>query len=684
MKCPNCNTQLKDDARFCTSCGMKLNEASEAAAESSGTKQDVKSDTNESQELVNDNSGSDQLTDEAEPNQQTEPPKETGTAPEAEASENAEAGSETKASNAEAASETEPSQDQANAQEGLQPMEQGFSQGFQSGADMQPGFTMAEKQPGDAPAKKKGLGLKIGIGAAVAGIVAIAAFGATFIGRKDPKTVVIDAFKSVYTSEKESPIEEIFGFNQLAQTMKKENYEAGFSIMLENIDDNYLGEFSGSGIEISSKNDIKSKKSSASMKVIYNDMDLVGMDIYMDTSDIMLAIPDFSEKVFTFNYADDLQGQIEDSPYLGKALLESGMDASVFTDYMDYVNSFYGDNDGNRPFDFAALWERYKTGSKAIDDLKAAMTVEKADKGNYEVDGKSVKCQGYDVTIPKDAVVDFLDTSSQFFLDDETLKKDILEYMTQVLTMSEKAYGMDFMDQSPEDLLDEQWDDMESGLDEFLNALDECLGDIEMRIYVDKKGRLISIDASTNVINDDDEEAQISLKAEFNGGTYLTQNMDFTFTVVDPDDDESILTLKREGTYDDKELTCNLTIGMEDYWTDISFDYAGTYTLASGDYEIHITGSDEGSEVFEVVATGVVEDLVKGKSFRAVADSISIVVDGREAVELSGHYLLKAMEGEVTAPEGEQMDILAATEADWQLVIMEIYTNFSSLLYQLQ
>ena len=50
------------------------------------------------------------------------------------------------------------------------------------------------------------------------------------------------------------------------------------------------------------------------------------------------------------------------------------------------------------------------------------MTVEKAEKGTYTVDGKNETCKGYTVNISKNSMVDFLRTSADFFLQDEELK----------------------------------------------------------------------------------------------------------------------------------------------------------------------------------------------------------------------------------------------------------------------
>lgn len=88
-------------------------------------------------------------------------------------------------------------------------------------------------------------------------------------------------------------------------------------------------------------------------------------------------------------------------------------------------------------FDVKALWDRYKEGCEAQDNFKAAMTVEKAEKGTYTVDGKNETCKGYTVNISKDSMVDFLRTSADFFLQDEELKSAFLKQLETTVKLSQ-------------------------------------------------------------------------------------------------------------------------------------------------------------------------------------------------------------------------------------------------------
>ena len=66
-------------------------------------------------------------------------------------------------------------------------------------------------------------------------------------------------------------------------------------------------------------------------------------------------------------------------------------------------------------------------------EFQAALTVEKAAKGTYTIDGAQVSCKGYNVTVSKDSMIEFLRQSSDFFLQDETLKADFMRQLETTL-----------------------------------------------------------------------------------------------------------------------------------------------------------------------------------------------------------------------------------------------------------
>ncbi|MFR5601648.1 MAG: zinc ribbon domain-containing protein [Lachnospiraceae bacterium] len=290
----------------------------------------------------------------------------------------------------------------------------------------------AEQLP-EVPEKKSKTGLIIGAVAAVI-LAAIGIFMAIG-GGGDPKETVINAFKSVYSAETVYPIEELFGFEEMAKASVEGKYESGMSFILSGLDPAMDADMLlGGGITIDAQSDTPNKKSAATVGIEYNDMSLVSMDLYVDDTNMMVKIPEMSDTVFTLNYKDDLAGQIANSPYIGQMLAEEdrAMAEQYFATLSEAIEQ--SSNAGSAyPFDFEALWNRYKEGTQAIETLKTAMTVEKGSKKTCVVDLQETDCAGYQVTIPAGEVVKFIETTADFFLNDETFKTEFLTYMEQTM-----------------------------------------------------------------------------------------------------------------------------------------------------------------------------------------------------------------------------------------------------------
>ena len=173
--------------------------------------------------------------------------------------------------------------------------------------------------------------------------------------------------------------------------------------------------------------------------------------------------------------------------------------AVYFTELMDEAEK--AQTEGRQPFDVEALINRYKEGCKAQENFKAALTVEKAAKGTYTIDGAQVSCKGYNVTVSKDSMIEFLRQSSDFFLQDETLKADFMRQLETTVKMSELMGGTmsGTGTMSAEEMQQQSYEEAKKLVDQMIEYLDKALTDVNMTVYVDKKGRLAAVEGSTNL-----------------------------------------------------------------------------------------------------------------------------------------------------------------------------------------
>lgn len=552
--------------------------------------------------------------------------------------------------------------------------------------------TAPAAEPAQAPAQKKSNKVVIGAVAAVA-VVAAGAFGIVKMNEKDPKQVVIDAFESVYKEDQVYPIDELLGVSEFAKTAGTVNSQVSMTLKMDSCSEESVNAYAGSGMRIAGKSDITNKKSSAELGVIYNGMDLVTMDMYYGEEMLKMAVPELSGRVFTLDLSDGLAERISDSPIIGPMLEQNNVDvegmAAYFSELMEEAEK--NQAEGTSSYDLEGLWNRYKEGCKAQDNFKAALTVAKAGKANYTVDGQEESCKGYTVNISKASMMDFLRTSSDFFLQDEELKNQYLKQLEMTVKMSEMmgaTYGGAML--SAEELQQQSYEQLQSSVNEMLDILDASLDDVNMTVYVDKKGRLAAVDGTTKIHHQENAADMVNVEfdLQLTGGAYLTQNAVGNVTVSDPEDVASYISLgfAKQGTYDGKALTADWSVEGTSMPENekASLMYSGSYNSDGGDYHVSLEVGNGDSQIAFISATGAIDTLEKGTSLHANLDELNVsIMDGSSWMILSGDYEYKPLEGEVTAPEGEELDAFAATQEDWQAVMMEMIFGAMSLMEQM-
>lgn len=551
----------------------------------------------------------------------------------------------------------------------------------------------------EQPKKKSGAKLAV-IAVAAAAVIGIGALAVTKLMEKDPKEVVITAFENIYTEDQVNPLEELFGLSEFGQYTAASSQQVGTELVLEDCSEESVNRLAGGGIRTDVRYDNENQKGSFDLAVLFNNMDLVKMNLYYGDQTIMAAVPELSSRVFTLDVGEGLADRLKSSPTLGPVLEDSDVDveelADFYEEYMAWIKAKLEDGTSSDPYGLKDVWKRYQEGSQAQENFKAALTVEKAGKGTFQMDGKEVSCKGYQVHVSKDSMISFLRTSADFFLEDEELKENFLENLRLSLRLTEIIGGADASGAlgglSAEEQLDENYEQVRESVDEAIDTLNEALGDVEMLVHVDSKGRLASVEGSTSV-KDEEDVIDVVFSLTLQGGSYLTQNAQAKVELTGGGENLR-LEMVKQGTYDQKSLTGDIAL---DFYGDsdeehVGLMFTGTYDAENGDFSLRTEASSAQEKVLGLSATGVVTELEKGSVLHVDMDEIRVDVPSSQAlniatgdvyVTLSGEYDLRPLSGEVTEPEGEKLDIVAATEGDWQQVMMEAYMGIMDIASQL-
>lgn len=566
------------------------------------------------------------------------------------------------------------------------------------------------------PEKKKSGKMMIGVAAAVAAV----GIGIAVVPRlmEDPKKTVIAAFESVNSDNQITGAEEIFGLREFLENYGKVNCESIFRMQIDGCSEPGMEMLTGAGLEIRSKADLENWKSRAEMALNYNHMDLAELQFYYGDQVFMAAVPELVDRVFTLKIDDSLGDSLKNSPTVAPYLEASGVDTEQLAELVQEMMKKPENGTAKGQLDFPGLLERYQKGCKAKESFQQAMMVEKAEKGSFLVDGKETVCKGYHVQISKDSLIAFLRTSSDFFLNDEELKEQYLDQLRLSVSMTELFSGAMAAGDLPsaEEMLQQSYDEVKEQTDWMIQILEQSLQDVDMTVYVDPKGRLASLTGTTTVVeaaeseaaneeagtgdssdaaegtgegsgaNTDEavkgkREAQIDFALDLHGGSYLTENMNGRFSITSEGATTDIL-YEKEENYDGEQLDSDHTVSVLSPDGNITMNVSGTYITESGSCQLDMELLVPEMQPIKIHGSGMVTELEKGKSIYADIDSLSVEAEGI-TMNFSGELGYGPLSGEVLPLEGEELDVLAATEEDWGEIMMEVYGNIFGLMSQL-
>lgn len=544
-------------------------------------------------------------------------------------------------------------------------------------------------EDGTGRKRKKKAGIIAGVAAAAVIAVAGGVFAFVKITQKDPKEVVIQAFENIYTEDQVNPVEELLGLSQFVRNAKTEDVEGGLTLTLDSSSSAEIEAFAGSGFKIAGMYDRTNGQNEANVGIVYKDMDLFHIDAYYGQDTLMAAIPEISSQVFSLDLSQGLAGRLKNSPVIGPMLEEEGIDVEGIGEYMEELAGAAKTEGGvTRKPDLEAAIKRFQDGWQAREKLKAAMTVEKTEKKSFVIDDTEINCRGYEVRIRKEFMVEFLRGSSNFFLNDEELREIFLKQLEQNVRMTELMGGM-ASGMSAEERYEGMMKDMTDDVEEMIDFLDQTLNDMDMTVYVDKKGRLAYLKGTTILTAEsglEGDNIQADFELELKGGSYLTQNLKANLEMKN-DNAQVNVEVKKRGSYDGTRLTDDVSLDIDvkntqDY--SIGLIYTDTYDGDSGDFHIGTSVTAQGYLIADLSLTGVVNQLEKGVSVQADIDELRIVVMNETGrVTLSGECYFRPLSKEIKAPEGERFDVVAASEEEWAAVGSEIFLKLLAMNRQL-
>ena len=513
------------------------------------------------------------------------------------------------------------------------------------------------------------------LAAAGAGIIVLAAGGTAIAGgghlMKNKKDIVSDALTGIVETMDDGYLEQTFGLKDLQELAAGGDSTMGVSLDFDGL--SRLGLPDSLAVDVNLSKNTKKDAALLNAAVKAGGMDLGTFSLYADIQMLAAAAPELISPVLTLDYQNRPDKRVESS-FMGEQLnIESG----DFKYAAEVTGIFHDAVMGKkRYFDFSELYDRYKETTKAADTLKNAMEVEKLDSKRFTVDGKSQKCRGYHVVVSHKDLADFVKTAGKYLVSDDELQNNEMARLKDVLTIIRMLEGnhYDSADSQAEEQMDKLKDAIQSGSDEIEEFFDDNVDDLDMILYVDKKGNAAHLEVTTSI--DMGNLYDVDAAFDFEGGSIPTREMNGTITA---DSGSSRLGLKLD----------KAEKNTKDLWQS---DWDIILSENSSDTRISLTlEHDKRDDEFQLEANiddaklelgGEILDYSKGKSIEIAVDTARLNTGWTETWmndQDSFSMFLKPLSEKVEIPKGKQIDILDADEDDWTDMERELDRNFDMI-----
>ena len=485
--------------------------------------------------------------------------------------------------------------------------------------------------------KKNRKGLVIGICVAVVivllTIIAVLVYNFVF---NTPKAKLDRAFKKLgteFTNSEDSFFRELKIDEILTRAQEQPTkVAASVNVVVPGLEQAMA--YDTAGIDYSSNLNLPDRKRSDQISVSVANIDLFTIHTTIIDNELYLELPEYLSDVYQISLSTigkDYQGSVW-KDMLGAELDEDfGIDAfSTDEDTSSADTPEFGDKFSK---ELLAVAEEHR------EDLKNAVSYQKG--------------KGYiAATIDKDAVNDLVEDLGKAAADSEALNELLGEYPDSTDALSE-MFDFTFKD------------------------------DPEIHFYIDKKGRIASIETADEIRIDNAYLSKLGFSIEFNGDKNPVDsiycNMNFTST----HDEKCQLSFQFDTEKTDDELYRKITMNTE--YTDEyenkeseTVILESTFRDADKEFTVKLSGEEDGETIFVMSADGVFTDYTPGESMNLTIGDASIEVDGEYPVKLSGSLQIKPLEEEIREP-ASAVKLFDMTEMDIYNAVMEFEESIENL-----
>ncbi len=535
-----------------------------------------------------------------------------------------------------------------------------------------PGGTVNPNNNGINPKKKpkeKSMFLPI---AAVCLILVIAVSAVAFVllSGRDKKTSLEDQpslFEGLFNFQ--SPIEDYLGTENIEKEIISGKSELSGEFTLTNMP--AADEYEGLNINYAFKRNADSKEMGFDIGAKYNNANVISANMYMNKDTLQFKIPSKAEDVFIIEF-DKIFNKLKESLNDEDTFTES--DRLVFDKYLskENITAFLGDwaefsNNSDMLSTYVhAIEETYPKEYKKIVD---GITTEKAPADEY---GNS----GTVYTISEDSIELFVKCLLTVTLDN----KELYSKYGSMIDNTSSTFFINPQDDDTDDESENSLENLRSNLDYISSAFAMLFNeDVTFTIWKNKNGLLTGLESSTD-INIAGEILTLEAEISSCNDTNPSDNMSIRFSIIYEDEfiDINFDRLVEVGEELSVSHVLSINVSDEEYLLMTSDETLDT-TDNSYNCDIALSVSDEDEPMMlGIFLSGKFEDLVKGKSYNLVFDSLSCNVDAGNIFTLEGNAKVSTKDVSISAPKGTKTTLtdMSADELDeWFNEVFSVNTD---------
>lgn len=513
---------------------------------------------------------------------------------------------------------------------------------------------------------KKGLAV-LGIVAAVLAVVVIA--GLVILNIPSVKVpLALSRSINAYAG-----IADDIGLNDALSFISEEKaYDASIALTYQGINEMFLmavpeevdlTQLESLGIRMTESVSLSDRRMSATMAAIYQGKDLVNMEMGIDDETAWFALPQLLGDKYGLDTTKLGEFMLQTDPYMDESVASFGFN---YFDLMELMLKMEPSEDLKKEFTAAAK------------ELSKALEIEADGSDEIKVNGERLNCSVYNVTIPQDALEDYLDA----------LEDPVDEYLEQILDIVVDMYAAvgapeEYVTELREEVLSEA--DVSQIIGELKDALD-YIGDIELEMYI-KGGYVMAVIYELEV----DGETMVFTLNMGGDGKYVD---DFSLTVEL--EDYFTLELASSGNHNGKggEYTDKTTVEMEMDGENLRLTNEMTYKPKEDSdnfsWELYMDGSVLEESLSDSMLSGVDAKIgleaegqltIGDKSFSLALEEVTVSGMGMDIVTLGIDYSVGAYSGAKSA--GDVKYINELTEEDLTALAEEAQTNAMTFVEEL-